>query len=35
MADVFSDPSQKRSSHRVWAVNLNDFDVDPFEDDEE
>lgn len=33
MADVFSDPAQKRSSHRVWGVNLNEFDVDPFEED--
>jgi len=34
MADVFKDPSQKRSSHRVWAVSINDFDVDPFEEEE-
>jgi len=32
MADVFKDPSQKRSSHRVWAVSINDFDIDPFEE---
>jgi hypothetical protein len=35
LADVFSEPAQKRASHRVWAVNLNEFDVDPFEDSEE
>lgn len=33
MADVFKDPSQKRSSHRVWAVSINDFDVEPFEEE--
>lgn len=33
LADVYSDPSQKRASHRVWAVNINEFDVDPFEED--
>ncbi len=33
LADVFSEPSQKRSSHRVWAVNINEFDVDPFEEE--
>lgn len=35
MADVFKEPNQKRSSHRVWAVSIWDFDVDPFEDEPE
>lgn len=33
LADVYSDPGNKRASHRVWAVDINEFDVDPFEVD--
>lgn len=33
MAEVYSDPQQKRASHCVWGIDLNDFDVDPFEDE--
>lgn len=32
MADVFNEPNQKRASHRVWGLNINEFDVDPFDD---
>jgi len=35
LADVYSDPGNKRASHRVWAVDINEFDVDPFEDDQD
>lgn len=35
LADVYSDPANKRASHRVWAVDINEFDVDPFEDDQD
>lgn len=35
LADVYSDPSNKRASHRVWALDINEFDVDPFEDTED
>lgn len=35
LADVYSDPGNKRASHRVWAVDINEFDVDPFEADED
>lgn len=35
MADVYKDPTQKRSSHRVWGLDINEFDVDPFEEDED
>lgn len=31
VADVSATPGQKRISHRVWATDVNDFDVDPFE----
>jgi len=33
LADVYSDPANKRASHRVWAVDINEFDVDPFEEE--
>jgi hypothetical protein len=32
LADIYSSPGNKRASHRVWALDINDFDVDPFED---
>ena len=32
LADIYSAPGNKRASHRVWAMDINDFDVDPFED---
>jgi len=32
LADVYSSPNNSRSSHRVWAISIHDFDVDPFED---
>jgi hypothetical protein len=32
LADIYSAPGNKRASHRVWALDINDFDVDPFED---
>lgn len=32
MADIYSDPSNKRSSHRVWALDINEYDVDPFDE---
>jgi len=32
VAEVYSDDKNKRPSHRIYAVNINDFDVDPFED---
>lgn len=35
MAEVYSSPANSRPSHKVWAVNINDFDVDPFETDED
>lgn len=35
LADVYSDPANKRASHRVWAVDINEFDVDPFEEDQD
>mgnify|MGYP003630168342 FL=1 len=28
-ADVYGSPDQSRSSHRVWAINMHDFDEDP------
>ena len=31
LADVYSSPSNTRASHRVWGININDFDVDPFD----
>jgi hypothetical protein len=31
MADVYSSPANSRSSHRVWAITIHDFDVDPFD----
>lgn len=34
MAEVFSEPNQKRSSHRVWGLTINEFDVDPMDDEE-
>lgn len=30
LADVYSAPGNKRASHRVWAMDINEFDVDPF-----
>lgn len=30
MAEVYSGVN-KRASHRVWAIDINDFDVDPFD----
>jgi hypothetical protein len=35
LADIYSSPGNKRASHRVWAININDFDVDPFEEDDD
>ena len=35
MAEVYSSPANSRPSHKVWAVNINDFDIDPFETDVE
>jgi hypothetical protein len=32
LADVYSSPNNTRASHRVWAISIHDFDVDPFED---
>jgi hypothetical protein len=32
LADIYSDPTNKRASHRVWAIDINDFDVDPFDE---
>lgn len=32
LADVYSSPSNTRASHRVWAVSIHDFDVDPFDE---
>lgn len=34
MAEVYSSPTNSRPSHKVWAVSINEFDVDPFEPDE-
>ena len=34
-AEVYSLPTNKRASHKVWALSLNDFDIDPFEDSAE
>jgi hypothetical protein len=34
LADVYSGPGNKRASHRVWAVDINEFDVDPFDVEE-
>ena len=31
LADVYSSPSNSRASHRVWAIDINEFDVDPFD----
>jgi hypothetical protein len=31
LADVYSSPSNSRASHRVWAMDINEFDVDPFD----
>jgi len=33
LADVYSSPSNSRASHRVWALDINEFDVDPFDED--
>ena len=35
LAEVYSDPANKRASHRVWAIELNDFDVDPFDENDQ
>ena len=35
MAEVYSSPENSRPSHKVWAVSINDFDVDPFDADVE
>lgn len=35
MAEVYSSPSNSRPSHKVWAVNINEFDIDPFENEVE
>ena len=32
LAEVYGNPANKRASHRVWAVDINEFDVDPFEE---
>lgn len=34
LADVYSSPSNSRASHRVWAIDINDFDVDPFDQED-
>lgn len=34
LADIYSSPGNKRASHRVWAININDFDVDPFDQED-
>lgn len=34
LADVYSSPANSRASHRVWAIDINDFDVDPFDQDD-
>lgn len=31
LADVYSSPNNTRASHRVWAISIHDFDVDPFD----
>jgi len=31
LADVYSSPHNSRASHRVWAISIHDFDVDPFD----
>jgi hypothetical protein len=31
LADVYSSPSKSRAPHRVWALDITAFDVDPFE----
>jgi hypothetical protein len=34
LADIYSSPGNKRASHRVWAMDINDFDVDPFDQED-
>ena len=34
-AEIYSSPENSRPSHKVWAVSINDFDVDPFDADVE
>lgn len=34
LADVYSSPNNTRASHRVWAVSIHDFDVDPFDQED-
>jgi hypothetical protein len=33
LANVYSSPDNNRASHRVWAVDINEFDIDPFEEE--
>ena len=35
LADVYSSPNNTRASHRVWAVSIHDFDVDPFDTEDD
>ena len=34
-AEVYSLPNNSRPSHNVWALSINDFDVDPDEEEED
>lgn len=35
LAEVHSSPQNSRASHRVWAVSIHDFDVDPFDTEDD
>ena len=35
LADVYSSPNNTRASHRVWAISIHDFDVDPFDTEDD